>query len=110
MSISCAEGVAAVSGSRTKFGGLKKSAGVGTVVARVEGRKRSPTQAADASEHAASASRTPGTAARHAVRAIITLPPLPAATALTPAPLRGGGAPAAMLPARSFFFMMPPWD
>src|ERR1700737_3265018 len=101
MSISRAEGVAAVSGSRTKLGGLKKSAGVGTVVARVEGKKRSPTHSAEASEPAASASRKPGTAAHNALRAVISLPPPPDANALLHPP-RGGGAPSAMLPRRSF--------
>jgi hypothetical protein len=38
MSISRVEGVVAVSGSFTKLGGLKKSAAVGTTVAKVEGK------------------------------------------------------------------------
>jgi hypothetical protein len=38
MSISRTEGVVAVLGSTTRLGGFKKSAGVGTVVARVEGK------------------------------------------------------------------------
>src|ERR1700732_4378425 len=82
MSISRVEGLAAVSGSHTKLGGLKRSAGVGTVVAGGEGKKRSPTHSAEASEHAASASRKPGTAAYNALRAVISLPPPPDANAL----------------------------
>jgi hypothetical protein len=35
--------VVAVSGNSTKYGGLQKSAAVGLVVAKVEGKKRSPT-------------------------------------------------------------------
>src|ERR1700720_14177 len=74
MSTAWVVGVAAVSGSFIKSGGLLKSAAEKTVVANVEGKKRSPAGAADPSEHVASRGTEPVIAVRQAVRAIVVPP------------------------------------